>query len=352
MDGEDSFYFMEMNTRLQVEHRVSELITGVDLVAWQIRIAQGEKLPLKQTEIHAHGHAIQVRLYAEDPLNNYLPSTGLLEQVSLVPVAHALVDSGVRTSDSVTIHYDPMIAKLVVWADDRATCIQNMQQMLNQSAIFGVQTNMAFLSTLLNTHAFKKHQIYTNTLDNNELDLSHELKPEVIAIYVDHLLRSDQPNKAWHQATGWRMQGANPLELQLEFNGVEQSHTIAWEDGAYLVDSQHHYLPQSQDVCHVHRNEVQIVHENLRYGFSLPNHESQASASNANVIYAPMPGKIIEVKAQAGDSVKIGQTLVVMEAMKMELELKVERDGVIAAIPYQAGDQVKAETELVELVAQ
>ncbi len=351
MDGDDSFYFMEMNTRLQVEHRVSEVITGVDLVEWQIRVAEGAPLPMKQTDIHAKGHAIQVRLYAEDPQNNYLPSTGLLEAVNLIPVKHALVDSGVRTSDSVTIHYDPMIAKLVVWAKDRKTCIKNMQQMLNQSAIFGVQTNMAFLSKLLSTRAFKRHQIFTNSLDNNELDLADDLSPEVVAIYAHHLLHSGHSNQAWQQATGWRMQGHTPLSLQLDYQGQQHEHQITWEDGAYLVDGQHHYLPQPQDLCHVHRHQVQVVHNNLRYAFGLPDHESQAVASNANAIYAPMPGKIIATKAAAGEAVKLGQTLVVMEAMKMELELKAERDGVIAAMHCANGDQVKAETELVELEA-
>ncbi|TDR16286.1 acetyl/propionyl/methylcrotonyl-CoA carboxylase subunit alpha [Marinicella litoralis] len=349
MDGDDSFYFMEMNTRLQVEHRVTEMITGVDLVEWQIRVAQGEPLPMKQTEIHDKGHAIQVRLYAEDPQNNYLPSTGLLELVKLAQIENSVVDSGVRTSDSVTIHYDPMIAKLVVWAKNRKVCINKMQTILNQSAIFGVKTNMAFLSQLLNNNAFKKHQIYTNSLDNDELDLSTELLPEVIAIYSHHLLKHNTEARAWQQSNGWRVQGEQPLELQLTFLGEEQNHVVSWEEGEYLINGSHHYLPQAKDLCHIHRNQVQVVHNNLRYEFTLPDYEAKTSASNANAIYAPMPGKIIEVKVSAGESVKAGQTVVVMEAMKMELELKVERDAVVEKVFHQQADQVTADAMLVEL---
>jgi len=349
MDGDDSFYFMEMNTRLQVEHRVTEMITGVDLVEWQIKVAQGEALPLKQTQIHDQGHAIQVRLYAEDPHNNYLPSTGLLEQLSLVQIEHSLVDSGVRTSDSVTIHYDPMIAKLVVWADTRKKCIKKMQSILNQSSIFGLQTNMGFLSQLLNHKSFKKHRIFTNTLDNNELDLSTTLIPQVIAIYSHHLLHNDESLKPWQQSNGWRIQGEQPFEVELDFHGKQYTHKVSWEEGEYLVDGTHHYLPQDNDLCHVHRNQVQVVHNNLRYEFTLPDYEAQVTASNANAIYAPMPGKIIECKVKAGDEVKAGQTLIVMEAMKMELELKVERDAVIKSVVYDNSDQVTADAMLVEL---
>ncbi|MFC3193674.1 acetyl/propionyl/methylcrotonyl-CoA carboxylase subunit alpha [Marinicella sediminis] len=349
MDGDDSFYFMEMNTRLQVEHRVTEMITGVDLVAWQIAVAQGDPLPKKQTEIHDRGHAIQVRLYAEDPDNNYLPSTGLLEQVKLMQLEHSLVDSGVRASDSVTIHYDPMIAKLVVWAKNRNKCISKMLQVLDQSAVFGVKTNLAFLSRLLSTREFRKHQIYTNTLDNDELILAQEITPEVVAIYVHHLLHLNQTGEVWKQASGWHVQGTEPLLLELRFKGETLAYQISWEEGQYLINGTDHYWPQKEDICHIHRHQVQVIHQHLRYEFSLPDHEAKAVTSSANAILAPMPGKIIEVKVNPGDEVVTGQSLVVMEAMKMELELKAERDAVIKDIAYSENDQVRADDILVEL---
>ncbi len=349
MDGDDSFYFMEMNTRLQVEHRVTEMITGIDLVEWQIRVAEGHHLPLKQTEIHERGHAIQVRLYAEDPQNNYLPSTGLLEQVKFFPGEHVLVDSGVRTSDSVTIHYDPMIAKLVVWAENRSACIKKMQHVLNQSAIFGVKTNVAFLSQLLATKAFKKHQIFTNSLDNGELELATTLVPEVVVIFANHLLNQSESEAAWQQANGWRIQGNEPLIINLTHQGDEHQFSVTWEHDAYLINGQDHYFPTQHDQCHTHRNQVQVIHNDLRYEFTLPDFEAKSSASNANAIYAPMPGKIIEMKVKSGEAVKAGQTLVVMEAMKMELELKAERDATIKEVLFQTTDQVQAEVVLVEL---
>lgn len=349
MDGDDSFYFMEMNTRLQVEHRVSEMITGIDLVAWQIAVAQGDRLPKKQTEIHDHGHAIQVRLYAEDPDNNYLPSTGLLEQVKLAQLEHTLVDSGVSTSDSVTIHYDPMIAKLVVWAKNRSKCIKKLQQVLDHSAVFGVKTNLAFLSRILGTSEFRKHQIYTNTLDNDALELSQAITAEVVAIYAHHVLQQNSGHSVWQQSNGWRLQGTEPLLLEIIHQAETQHHTVSWEEGQYLINGTDHYLPQDGDFCHTHRNQVQVIHRHQRYEFSLPDHEAVASASSANAVLAPMPGKIIEVKVKAGDEVSVGQPLVVMEAMKMELELKAERDAVIKDVTCLTSDQVKADDVLVEL---
>lgn len=348
MDGDDSFYFMEMNTRLQVEHRVSELITGVDLVAWQIHVAAGGELPKKQHKIRESGHAIQVRLYAEDPDNNYLPSTGLLEHVKLAQTNDVLVDSGVRTSDSVTIHYDPMIAKLVVWAKDRKKAIAKMQNILNKSAIFGVKTNIGFLSKLISSKKYQKHKIFTNSLDNDEINLSQDLKPEVAAIFAHHLYQKGDTS-VWHCADGWRVQGNEPLKIKLNYHGESFNFEVTGGEDGYLIDNQTHYLVKDSDTCHRHRNHVQIIHENIRYEFDLPDYETKASASNANAVYAPMPGKIIAMKVKSGDAVKIGQTLVVMEAMKMELELKAERDAVIKGVMFNQSDQVKADEILVEL---
>ena len=224
-----------------------------------------------------------------------------------------------------------------------------MQQILNESAIFGVKTNLAFLSQLLATDNFKRHQVFTNSLDNDEIGLSTQLIPEVIAIYAHHLLHPSMGAGAWQNNNGWRVQGNQALQLQFTFQGEEQQHQVSKECDNYLVNGQDHYLPLSSDLCHVHRNHVQIIHNNLRYEFTLADHEALASASNANAIYAPMPGKIIEVKVKTGDTVTLGQTLVVMEAMKMELELKAERDATIKSVDYKAADQVKADDVLVEL---
>ncbi len=349
LDGEQ-FYFMEMNTRLQVEHRVTELITGVDLVAWQIAVAEGQPLPKKQAEIQCHGHAIQARVYAEDADNDYLPSTGLIEYLQFPVEEKGLVDSGVRAHDSVSIHYDPMIAKLVAWGEDRATCIQRMQHMLNHSVVFGVTTNIAFLSAIIDSDDFKQHEIYTNSLDNKSIDLKHKIPPAVWAILADYLYKESNSHSMWHQATGWRMQQSRALTITVNSHDNKEQHQVEINDDGFLVDGQFHYQPTADDVCYKHRHFVQVVHHNQRHSFQLPNHDVQAVASDANALYAPMPGKIIDIKVSEGEQVNQGDTLLIMEAMKMELAIKAERDGEIKALSVAVDNQVKADDILVELV--
>ena len=349
MDDEDNFYFMEMNTRLQVEHRVTEMITGQDLVEWQIKVAQGEALPLNQMQIRPNGHAIQVRVYAEDADNDYLPSTGLLEQVNLAADSNTLVDSGVRSGDTVSIHYDPMIAKLVVWAADRHACIEKTLDVIKQSSIFGVQNNLGFLAKILANRDFKRNEICTNTLDNDALDLSLPLQDEVVAIYAQqaHQLLNNSSNKAWDVKDGWRPTGEESIRLSVNYLGEDHQFTVREEAGQVVVNERTYYLPNGDDVCHIHRNLSHVIHNDQRYVLTLPDHEAQASASNSNEIVSPMPGKIIEVMVKPGDEVQIDDTLLVMEAMKMELQLKAEKNAVIDAVNCQAGDQVLADAVLV-----
>lgn len=349
MDDEDNFYFMEMNTRLQVEHRVTEMITGQDLVEWQIKVAQGEALPLNQMQIRSNGHAIQVRVYAEDADNDYLPSTGLLEQVNLAAANNTLVDSGVRSGDTVSIHYDPMIAKLVVWAEDRHACIEKTLDVIKHSSIFGVQNNLGFLAKILANRDFKRNEICTNTLDNDALDLSLPLQDEVVAIYAQqaHQLLNSSSNKAWDVKDGWRPTGEESIRLSVNYLGEDHQFTVREEAGQVVVNEHTYYLPNADDVCHIHRNLAHVIHNDQRYVLTLPDHESLASASNSNEIVSPMPGKIIEVMVKPGDEVQIDDTLLVMEAMKMELQLKAEKNAVIDAVNCQAGDQVLADAVLV-----
>lgn len=346
----DQFYFMEMNTRLQVEHRVTELITGIDLVAWQIAVAEGKPLPKSQSDITCHGHAIQVRVYAEDAANDYLPSTGLIEQLVLADDEHGLVDAGVRAQDSVSIHYDPMIAKLVAWGEDRNACIRRIQRMLNGSVVFGVTTNLAFLSKIIDSSYFKNHQIYTNSLDNKTIDLQQTIPPVVLAILAEHLLHHNDPNRHWQQAIGWRLQNTEPLTIQVTSGDATHQHQVLVSDDGYLIDGQYHYQPTSSDMCYRHRHHVQVIHNNQRYTLQLPNHDVQAVASDANALYAPMPGKIIAIKVSEGQQVNQGDTLVIMEAMKMELAIKAERDGEIKSLAVTVDKQIKADDILVEMV--
>lgn len=346
----EQFYFMEMNTRLQVEHRVTELVTGVDLVAWQITVAEGKPLPKKQPDIQCQGHAIQARVYAEDAANDYLPSTGLIEYLQFPTGEQGLVDSGVRAHDSVSIHYDPMIAKLVAWGKDRSECIQRMQWMLNHSVVFGVTTNLAFLSTIIDSDAFKQHQIYTNSLDNKAIDLQQTPPAAVWAILAAGLLDHKDNQTMWHQATGWRLQTSQNLSITVTHVDQNEQHEVSISEEGFLIDGQYHYQPAASDLCYRHRHHVQVIHNNQRYTLQLPNHDVQAVASDANALYAPMPGKIIAVKVNEGEQVVQGDTLLIMEAMKMELAIKAERDGEIKALAVSENTQVKADDILVEMV--
>ncbi|KAA3639306.1 MAG: ATP-grasp domain-containing protein [Proteobacteria bacterium] len=350
LDDDGQFYFMEMNTRLQVEHRVTEMITGVDLVAWQIAVAEGKPLPLTQSQIQCRGHALQVRVYAEDTVNDYLPSTGLIEHMQLASDEHGLVDSGVRAQDSVTIHYDPMIAKLVAWGKNRADCIERMQTMLNHSVVYGVTTNLAFLSAIINSKPFLNQQIYTNSLDNKAIDLAQTIPPAVLAIVAKNLIKNGASNSIWQQASGWRLQETEPLIITVVKPEHSQQHRVMVTDEGFLVDGQHHYQPSATDYCYQHRHYLQVIHNNQRYQLQLPNHDIQAMASDANTIYAPMPGKIIAIKVAAGEQVSQGDTLLIMEAMKMELAIKAERDGEIKSLSATVDKQIKADDILVELV--
>lgn len=349
LDGE-RFFFMEMNTRLQVEHRVTELVTGVDLVAWQITVAEGKPLPKKQADIQCQGHAIQARVYAEDAANDYLPSTGLIEYLRFPAIEKGLVDSGVRAQDSVSIHYDPMIAKLVAWGEDRTASIQRMQKMLNDSVVFGVTTNLAFLSTIIDSDSFKQHQIFTNSLDNKAIDLKQAIPTPVWAILADNLVNRKDSHTMWHQASGWRLQASQNLSMTVTHGDQTEQHEVKISDEGFLVDGQYHYQPSASDYCYRHRHFVQVIHNNHRYTLQLPNHDVQAVASDANALYAPMPGKIIAIKVSEGQQVSQGDTLVIMEAMKMELAIKAERDGEIKALAIREDKQVKADDILVEMV--
>ncbi len=204
---DDEFFFMEMNTRLQVEHRVTEMITNTDLVEWQIRVADGQKLPLEQDEIHCHGHAIQARIYAEDSFNGFLPATGLLEDVQFSQEKDTIIDTGITKSNNISIHFDPMIAKIVCYAEIRAQCITKISKNLDETLIIGVKTNLGFLSTLINSTEFKQNTIFTNSLDNEQLKIA---LPQVDDTVLATLICYSSHNKAesaWSGNDGWSNSG-------------------------------------------------------------------------------------------------------------------------------------------------
>jgi 3-methylcrotonyl-CoA carboxylase alpha subunit len=380
------FFFMEINTRLQVEHPVTEMVTGQDLVEWQLRVAAGEPLPLAQDQVGRCGHAIEVRLYAEDPAAGFLPGSGRLERLRLPQQsAHVRVDSGVVEGDTVTIHYDPMIAKLVVHDADRPRALARMREALAACEIEGPKSNIAFLERLVRHPAIVEGTIDTGYLDRH-LDefLPTDGLPErglVVAAAVARLLRqeadtaaqaaaSPDPGSPWALADGWRLghAGARPLafldgerELALVAHGSGGSYRIEYDgevarvEGARLVDGvleariddRAHRLRAQADAARV------LVHDGstrLRLAsVEVFRRQDAAGGHGEDRVVAPMPGRVVVVKASAGDAVAAGQELLVLEAMKMELSLKAPREGTVAEVRAAEGEFVEADAVLVLL---
>ncbi len=380
------FYFMEINTRLQVEHPVTELVTGLDLVAWQLRVAAGEPLPLTQDEVRHAGHAIEVRLYAEDPDAGFLPGSGRLDTLRLpTPQACVRIDAGVTEGDTVTIFYDPMIAKLIVHGRDRPNALALLREALAQCRIEGPKSNIAFLERLVRHPAIVAGTIDTGYLDRH---LDEFVGPDaafdpqlLLAAAVAQLLReesaqrnaahaSQDPGSPWALADGWRLGHAGGRTLafsdgetvhvvvargsggdyRIDFDGA--SHEVL---GARLADGwlQARYGQQSRRL-RVHADaHALVVHDGQRRMRLEPvpaYRRADASAADAgDRVLAPMPGRVVLVKAAVGDAVDAGQEVMVLEAMKMELALKAPRAGVVAELRAQAGDFVEADTPLLLL---
>ncbi|TAM17544.1 MAG: acetyl/propionyl/methylcrotonyl-CoA carboxylase subunit alpha [Rhodanobacter sp.] len=375
------FHFMEMNTRLQVEHPVTELTHGVDLVEWQLRIADGEPLPLTQDQVVSHGHAIEVRLYAEDPEQNFLPGSGKLQMLRLpAPSAHVRLDGGVVEGDTVTIFYDPMIAKLIVWDEDRPRALQRMREALAQCEIAGPKSNIAFLERLVRHPSVVEGTIDTGYLDRH-LDqfVTGHATPAgrtLFAAATAALLHDEtavqgtatDPHSPWARADGWRIghpgkrlialtHGDERFEIEahghaghyrLRHGERDGEVTGARLDGTQLnarFDGEALRLPMRADGRRV------LLHDadgrRWRFDRAAAYAWESKDAAGGNQVVAPMPGRIVLVKAKPGDAVEEGQELLVMEAMKMELALKAPRAGTIESVSATQGEFVEADAVLV-----
>ncbi|TXG01743.1 acetyl/propionyl/methylcrotonyl-CoA carboxylase subunit alpha [Massilia arenae] len=376
-----SFYFMEMNTRLQVEHPVTEMITGTDLVEWQLRVAFGEPLPKKQHELAIHGHAIEARVYAENPEKGFLPSIGTLRHMD-VPQAVAFelgadsvnpaavrVDSGVREGDAISPFYDPMIAKLIVWGADRTQALARMSQALSEFRIVGLATNIAFLKRLVEGEAFASADLDTGLIERNQSSLFPPAAPAPLGALAlaalaltNHETVHGAANDAdpWSQARGWRMNGdyRRTLSFNDEFGDYRIGLTYrnsGWEidldkqrqrielvsqNGTELAlrlgeTALHGCVRRDGDVFHVFTGGR---HHTLTYNDPMA-HAGEIEAAGGRLT-APMPGKVVAVLAQSGKDVKKGEPLVIMEAMKMEHTISAPSDGLVEEVLYEVGDQV------------
>ncbi|KFL37683.1 acetyl/propionyl/methylcrotonyl-CoA carboxylase subunit alpha [Arenimonas donghaensis] len=383
------FYFMEINTRLQVEHPVTELVTGLDLVEWQLRVAAGEPLPLAQDAITRQGHAIEVRLYAEDPSQGFLPGSGRLEVLRLPDAsAHVRLDTGVVEGDTVTIHYDPMIAKLIVHDADRPRALARLREALADCEVVGPKSNIAFLEKLVRHREVVEGTIHTAYLDRHLEDVlpkEDPLLPDLLALAATACLLHDEaathaataasndPSSPWGIADGWRLgHGGERLlcfhyrgeRLELRAHGSAGDYALEGADGLSLrvqgaafvagrlvarVDARQHRVRARADAARV------LVHDgDQRYplervpAFLFDQGEAGAGADR---LTAPMPGRVVVVKAQAGQAVEEGQELLVMEAMKMELSLRAPRAGTVEKVQASEGEFVEADAVLLTLEA-
>ncbi len=382
-DGDLRFFFMEMNTRLQVEHPVTEAITGLDLVEWQLRVAAGEALPLTQEQVTMTGHAIEARICAENPEANFLPATGTLD-VYRTPAAAQFqrdtvrIDAGVREGDAISPHYDSMIAKLIVHGADRAQALARLDAALAQMHIVGLQTNVAFLRRVAASGSFAHADLDTALIERERAALFGQppLALEIAAAgVVAHELsreRAAEDADPWSKRDGWRMHGAAVRRFDIETDGAHhvarltRTHRGAaalalgeqtWPFAASALGGAQH------DVTLGERRWTLTVYAcGERYTVFAPQgaatlhivdpiaHAGDA-AGEAGRLTAPMPGKLIALLAKSGEAVKKGQPLAVMEAMKMEHTITAPRDGTVAELLYAVGDQVLEGEELLRLEA-
>ena len=372
------FFFMEMNTRLQVEHPVTEMITGEDLVEWQLRVAAGEPLPLKQGEIASGGHAIEVRLCAENPANNFLPETGRIGALRSPTEIDEVVrlDTGVREGDEVSVFYDPMIAKLIVWGDDRNEAARRMQEALAETAILGVKNNIAFLERVVKHPAFLAGDTDTAFIERHRADLLPEsatVPVEALVAAAARVFMDEQraiasaPPSPWNDTRGWRLNqpATRRMELRASNGAVARldarmlpGHARISIDGAtYHValgpcegDRMQVALDSQTYVARVTRlgDLLTATTPQGRHDLELvdPFHYEPADSLPDARLTALMPGRVAKVMAAAGDSVKKGQALMILEAMKMEHTIVSPRDGVIERVAFAEDQLVPADAVL------
>ena len=388
MDQDGGLFFIEMNTRLQVEHPVTEMITGQDLVEWQLRVAAGEPLPLTQEQISLCGHAIEARIYAEDPRRGFLPSTGRLDHLRFPSEEPALrIETGVAQGDDVSPFYDPMLAKIVVHGPDRETALRRLRMALAATEIVGPETNLGFLSRIARDPDFAAGAIDTGfvELDSERLLALPEAENDWFVAVASLWLLGRQREQAliaaeqsadryspWHRVDGWRLndEARQILRFRLGEQAVEVDARV---DGAgYLLQigagrtvAAAEIEPNGQlavwlngEACHLRvverADQLHLFtpkgHRRIDRLDPLTLAETEDEADD--VLTAPMPGKIIRQPVAAGDRIKRGATLLVLEAMKMEHTITAPSDGQVVRLRYAEGDQVEEGAILVDFEAQ
>ena len=344
----DRFWFMEMNTRLQVEHPVTEAITGFDLVEWQLSVAAGHRLPRQQHELKIRGHAIEARLYAEDPRKGFLPSTGLLQRLRFCEGENIRIDTGVREGDAVTPFYDPMIAKVIAWDEDRKGAAARLSASLADTQVAGVSTNAGFLVRALRNNAFLAGDIDTGFIDRHLSELTAaspatSTLPQAVQFLLAERARGDHSDP-WDAQDGFRLSGEACEHLAFTQGDDHFPVEIVHKRGTTeIVIAGKVQAPASADgAMRLSSCEIAVMHNGDTQTFALydPFENEDSSGSTSDRITAPMPGKVIQIAVKAGDKVKRGAPLAILEAMKMENMLSAQADATVAEIAVSVGDQV------------
>jgi len=379
------FFFMEMNTRLQVEHPVTEAVTGLDLVEWQLRIAAGEALPLTQEQVKVQGHAIEARICAETPDNDFLPATGHLNVLRIPHASRFCIDSvrwdsGVRQGDSISPYYDSMIAKLIVHGDTREQALARMDQALSELHIVGVANNVAFLRQVVRTPSFAQAHLDTALIEREKAQLFHPQPLPVAlalaAVMAQQCLPPRSSSAAWSDpwsiTDGWALQGHSTRTLACVYAEQKVMASLTRHNhGAMLLqvgEVSHSLRCQAQGdavllhwgphrlLAHVHalKDQRHVFADVGSCSLTLIDplaHVSDSAAAHGN-LSAPMPGKLLSFAVKVGDSVKAGQALALMEAMKMEHTVAAPADGTVAELLFAPGDQVSEGAPLLLLTMQ
>jgi 3-methylcrotonyl-CoA carboxylase alpha subunit len=373
---EDRFYFMEMNTRLQVEHPVTESVTGHDLVEWQLRVASGEALPVSQNELSLSGWSFEARLYAEDATKGFLPATGTLRRLSL-PDHIARIDAGVREGDEITPFYDPMIAKLIVHGSSRDHALRLLTSALAQCRVGGSVTNAAFLCNLVRDPCFMRGDVDTGLIERNLTELLAAPVPDaeitaIAAIGLLGLLAQDEQSDPWAALSGFRLWDGVPLHLQLAQGGrIDEVSVTARGHGAFSVETSKGMVDLNGVICN--KDEVRVncggrtvsvyllldgrhaslFTEGRTFDFESLDADDKADDADAtgDNLYSPMPGLVCRIHVRAGQTVRRGDPMVIIDAMKMEHTLIAPRDGTVSDVFVKAGEHVQDGVMLLTLEA-
>jgi 3-methylcrotonyl-CoA carboxylase alpha subunit len=386
-----TFYFMEMNTRLQVEHPVTEMITGHDLVEWQLRVACGESLPVSQAQLAIHGHAIEARIYAENPDKGFLPAIGTLthmalpaavefrrnaQDVALHDPAPVRIDAGVRAGDAISPHYDPMIAKLIVWGADREQALARMRAALADTHIVGLASNVDFLTRLMHESSFARAQLDTGLIERNRATLFPErtqVPHEMLALAAARCIADEQAGAGadpWQSCHGWRLNTVYERTLTFKSDlGVHDVVVVYGRDG-FVFEHGDLSAPLAIDTAAGTRLALRFDGRRLAADVVADGDDLHVFLDGRHLMLtrvdviahagedategrmtAPMPGKVIAVNVARGARVAKGAALLVMEAMKMEHTIVAPANGVVEDILYGVGDQVAEGAALVAFSA-